>query len=77
MSSETLRKGLARVTCVSHDAISSSEPVYFAFGSNLSHWCMNSQEMKIKVAAPEDGVIDASQVRLALSWLGEEPSDKA
>mmetsp|Transcript_3821 Transcript_3821/g.4744 ORF Transcript_3821/g.4744 Transcript_3821/m.4744 type:complete len:172 (-) Transcript_3821:131-646(-) len=24
-----------------------------------------------------DGVIDASQVRLALSWLGEEPSDKA
>jgi hypothetical protein len=38
---------------------------------------MNSQEMKIKVAAPEDGVIDASQVRLALSWLGEEPSDKA
>lgn len=34
-------------------------------------------EMKIKVAAPEDGVIDASQVRLALSWLGEEPSDKA
>eukprot|EP00435_Cladocopium_sp_Y103_P075665 s153_g62.t1 len=25
----------------------------------------------------DDGVIDASQVRLALSWLGEEPSDKA
>eukprot|EP00434_Breviolum_minutum_P017047 symbB.v1.2.015040.t2/scaffold1037.1/size142759/12 len=24
-----------------------------------------------------DGVIDASQVRLALSWLGEEPTDKA
>ena len=24
-----------------------------------------------------DGLIDASQVRLALTWLGEEPTDKA